>query len=530
MAVAPAPLLQQLVSVDPATLETVGAVDTATPASIDQALAVARRAAGIWGGRPLGERSLLLRRLAAALLAAQDEVVETIVRESGKPRVEALTADVFVALDVIRWLARNVTRVLGEERLPMRQPQLLHKRARLRYEPVGVVAIVSPWNFPLGVPLTQVATAIAAGNAVVLKPSELTPLTGGWIEELARRAGAPAGLVTVVQGRGVETGATLVAHPGVDQVIFTGSTVTGRSVAAAAAERLCPVVLELGGKDPMVVLDDADLERAVEGALWGAFTNCGQVCSGIERIYVHHALHDAFVDALVRRACALRLGHGLTGTVDLGPLVSAVQRDRVEALVADAVATGATLATGGGRPDIGLPGWFHEPTVLLGEPAAARVRREELFGPVVTVVSIEDEADGIARANDTDFGLGASVWTRSPERAARVGRALQAGSVWMNDHAYSYGACQAPWGGTKASGHGRTHSKHGLYAVSHIKFLDRDGGRLRPPWWYPYSSEAADGFRGALGTLYSHGVAARARAVLSHHRGLLRLGRRMRRP
>lgn len=519
-----------IVSVDPATLERVGSVPVSAPNNLDQAVETARDAARVWARQPLTARSRLLRSIGVALLEASDEVSTAIVAESGKPRLEALTADVFVALDVSRWLARNAARLLADERLPMRQPYLAHKRARLRYEPCGVVGIVSPWNFPLGVPFTQALTAIAAGNAVVLKPSELTPLTGAWIEELLRRAGAPEGLVSVVQGTGGIVGARLVSHPGVDHLLFTGSTTTGRAVAAAAAERLLPAVLELGGKDPMLVLDDADLGRAVEGALWGAFTNCGQVCSGIERIYVAASCHDAFVERLVTRTRQLRIGHGMKDGVDLGPLISEARRTEVEALVADAVQAGATIATGGARPETGLPGWFHEPTILLGEPERARLRDEEIFGPVVTVVSVEDEEDGIARANASPFGLGASVWSRDARRAHRVASAIEAGSVWTNDHAYSYGACQAPWGGTKASGHGRTHSKHGLYAMSQVKFLDSDSGRLRPPWWYPYGARATDGFRGALTTLYSQGMAARARSAARHRRELVALGRRMFKP
>jgi succinate-semialdehyde dehydrogenase/glutarate-semialdehyde dehydrogenase len=316
----------------------------------------------------------------------------------------------------------------------------------------------------------------------------------------------------------------------VDAVVFTGSTEVGRVVAARCAERLCPVTLELGGKDPMLVLDDADLGRAVEGALWGSFTNCGQVCSGVERIYVARELYEPFATGLVERAASLRLGRGDDLSTEIGPLISAEQRDRVEALVADAVERGAVVATGGARAEIGLPGWFFEPTVLLETPVEARTELEEIFGPVVTVSKVENESDGVLRANASRYALGASVWTRSRERARRVSAQLTAGSVWMNDCAYSYGAHQAPWGGRKDSGHGRTHSKHGLHALSQVKFADEDRGRLAPPWWYPYDARSADGFRGAFRLLYGHGARARARAAW-RHRGDLRslAGRALRR-
>jgi len=516
----------ELVSVDPATLLEVGRVPVTETEALGEIVSEARLAQHTWGREPLEARARLLRNVAHVLLADGEDVARTIVRETGKPLVEAYTSELFVCLDNLTWLAANLSGVLRRERIPVPQPYLPHKRAWLSYEPVGVVGIVSAWNFPLGVPLTQAASAVAAGNAVVLKPSELTPLTGRFVEELFRRAGAPVGLVRVVQGPGETIGDALVRQRGIHKLVFTGSADAGRSVAARAAQRLCPITLELGGKDPMLVLDDADLCRAIEGALWASFANCGQVCSGVERIYVARALYEPFVSGLGERAGALRIGRGDDPRTDLGPLVTEQQRVRVEALIADAVACGAEVVAGGGRPDIGLPGWFHEPTVLAGEPASALIRSEEAFGPVVTVVMIDNDEDGIRRANDSRHGLGASVWTRDRDRGRRVAERIEAGSVWVNDHAYSYGLGQAPWGGRKESGIGRTHSKHGLYAMSQLKYTDADGGRLTPPWWYPYSDMVVDGFRGALGVLYGDGVAARLAAVRRHRRGLLELGKR----
>jgi succinate-semialdehyde dehydrogenase/glutarate-semialdehyde dehydrogenase len=460
------------------------------------------------------------------LLAHREQIAASIVAETGKPKLEAVTTELFVALDTSVWLSRNLGRVLADERVPFRQPYALHKRGRLRYEPVGVVGLVAPWNFPFSIPFTQAATAVAAGNGVVVKPSELTPFTGAWVERIFELAGAPPGLVRVVQGLGTQTGDALVGSPGIDAVVFTGSAVAGRAVAEHAAARLCPVTLELGGKDPMLVLADADLPRAIEGALWGAFSNCGQICSGIERIYVEGDLYEPFLEGLATRAQGLRIGRGDELSTELGPLISERQRQTVEGLVADAVEHGAEIVTGGGRPDVGLPGWFHEPTVLAGEPAEARLRSEEIFGPVVTVVNIENAADGIARANDSPFGLGASVWTRDGATARAVSTQLEAGSVWTNDVAYSYGTCQAPWGGRKGSGYGRTHGKHGLYAMSEVKFFDSDSGRLSPPWWFPYGERSADGFAGVLEGAFASGVAARASGVWRHRHGIVELGRR----
>ena len=301
----PSSLGSELRVVNPATLAEVGLVRVTEPEGIGEIVAEARLAQERWARQPFAARTRLLRDAARVLLESLDEIAATIVAETGKPLLEAITSEGFVSLDAAVWLARHAEHALQDERVPFTQPHLLQKRARLSYEPVGVVAIVSPWNFPFSIPFTQAATAVAAGNAAVVKPAELTPLSGAWVEEIFRRAGAPAGLVRVVQGAGEVVGDALVRARGVGRIVFTGSGEVGRTVAVRAAERLCPVTLELGGKDPMLVLADADLDRAVEGALWGSFSNCGQICSGVERIYVEGDLFDPFVSRLAARASAL---------------------------------------------------------------------------------------------------------------------------------------------------------------------------------------------------------------------------------
>jgi succinate-semialdehyde dehydrogenase/glutarate-semialdehyde dehydrogenase len=516
---------EELRPVDPATLEELGSVPVSPPEAVAEAVTEARLAGERWAQSTFAERRALLVAVAQEVLARADHLAATVTAESGKPLVESYTADLFVALDNIVWAAANAERVLRPERLRFPQPHLRHKRGWLLYEPLGAVAVISPWNFPLGIPLTQAAFAVAAGNAVVLKPSELTPLTGAWVERLFREAGAPEGLVRVVQGR-AETAEALVRAAGVAKVLFTGSGKVARLVAAAAGKRLRPVTLELGGKDPMLVFEDADLDRAVAGALWGSFSNCGQVCSAVERIYVAQPLYEAFVEELVRRARELRIGRGEELGTELGPLIAEDRRAHVEELVADAVGRGAELRTGGLAADAGLPGWFYEPTVLTGVEREARIEQEEIFGPVVTVAPFRDEADAVRLANGSSFGLGASVWTRDLERAQRLAPKLDAGSVWTNDVQYSYGTGQAAWGGVKASGFGRTHSKHGLYDLSRVKYADLDHGKVPVPWWYPYDRGAVDGFAGALELLYGDGWARKLGKAWQHRRGLVRLGRR----
>ena len=500
--------------VNPATLEPVGVVPVTDAEGVAVRLAAARTAQAAWSEAPVREKRAALERLARLVLDRADEIADTVVAETAKPRVEAFTTELYPALDALTWLVKNAAAVLAPERLRYRQPHLLQKRGWLLYEPRGVIGVISPWNFPFTIPFTQVAYCVAAGNGVVLKPSELTPLSGLLVERLFADAGVPAGLVGAVPGDGT-TGEHLVAA-GVDKIVFTGSAATGRQVAAAAGRRLVPVTLELGGKDPMVVLDDADLPRAVDGALWSSFVNCGQVCSGVERIYVESALYEPFVEELARKARELRLGD------EVGPLISEEQRDHVSSLVDDAVARGAHASAGGRTPV--RQGWFYEPTVLTGVPREARIEREETFGPVVTVARAADERAAIRAANDSTFGLGASVWTRDAARAARVAGRLRAGSVWHNDHAYSYGAAQASWGGRGASGFGRTHSKHGLYELVDVKFVDRDRGRIPVPWWYPYGAGTAEAFSGALEVLYGK----RLRGLWRERGALLALARRYR--
>jgi acyl-CoA reductase-like NAD-dependent aldehyde dehydrogenase len=517
---APSTDLAELRSVNPATLEPLGSVPASRPEDVAEAVADARLAAERWAQSSFAERRALLGRVAVAVLDHAEEIAATVTAETGKPLVESYTAELFVALDNLVWAASNAGRVLRAERLRYPQPHLRHKRGWLLYEPLGVVGVISPWNFPFGIPFTQAAFAVAAGNAVVVKPSELAPLSGAWVERLF-----PHGLVRVVQGGG-EVGEALVRAPGTAKVVFTGSGETGRRVASLAGERLRPVTLELGGKDPMLVFEDADLDRAVAGALWGAFANCGQVCSGVERIYVARPLHEAFVEELARRARALRIGRGDELQTELGPLITEEQRARVEELVDDATGRGAEVRLGAARPEVDLPGWFYEPTILTGVEREARIEREEIFGPVVTVTAFGDEDEALRLANGSSFGLGASVWTRDLDRAHRLARRLDAGSVWTNDVSYSYGTGQASWGGTKESGYGRTHSKHGLYELSRVKFADLDRGRVPVPWWFPYDEGVLEGFRGMAGLLYGQGLGRRLGSAWRHRRGMLALGRR----
>jgi acyl-CoA reductase-like NAD-dependent aldehyde dehydrogenase len=476
---------------------------------VESAVEEAARAGEDWRAASLGARAGVLRRAANVMLERADEIAAVVSGETGKPRTEALSHDLFPALDHATWLARNVGKVLCPRRIRYSQPHLLQKRAWETYEPYGVVAVISPWNVPFAIPFTSVATAIAAGNAVALKPSELTPACGELVRDVLDEAGAPRGLVSVVQGDGA-AGEALVADPRVAKVFFTGSVTVGRRVAAAAGARGCPVVLELGGKDAFLVFADADLDRAVDGALFAAFTGAGQVCVSAERIYVDRRVHDEFVRRFVAGAEALRPYE------DVGALISERQRARVETLVGEA---GGEILTGGR----GGGGAFYEPTVVLQPTADAAIHRDEIFGPAVTIHSFETEDHAVALANASEFALGASVWTRDLRRARRVARRVEAGMVWVNDFGYSYGAGQATWGGAKASGFGRTLSTHGLRECVQVKLVDEDRGWLRPAWWFPYDDRTATALRNGLWVLYGD---QRVRSAWRYRRDVLHLVRR----
>jgi acyl-CoA reductase-like NAD-dependent aldehyde dehydrogenase len=491
----------ELVSVNPATLEPVGSVRCTDPSEVPDVVAAARAAQERWAVVPPAARARVVRDAAGIVRLHADDIVDTVVAETAKPRTEAITSDLYTAVDHAAWLAKHAPRILADERIRFAPLHLKTKQGWLVYQPLGVVGIITPWNIPFGIPFSQTVSAVAAGNAVVLKPSELTPLCAEWLPHVLAEAGAPAGLVQVVQGDG-SLGEAVVGEPGVAKVFFTGSAATGRRVAAAAGARGCPVVLELGGKDPMLVFADADLERAVDGALYASFLNAGQACVSAERIYVERPVYDDFAQRLAARARELKLGE------EVGPLISERQRDVVERL------TGARRAE--------RKGWFLEPTVIRGA-----LPDEEIFGPAVTVEPFEDEDDAVRRANDTEFGLAASVWSRDLAKARRVSRRIAAGMVWVNDFGYSFSTGPAPWGGVKGSGFGRTSSKHGLFECVQVKYVDSDSGRLRPPWWFPYDAETERALRVALDVLYGSGL-QRWGDAWRHRRELRHLVRRSR--
>jgi succinate-semialdehyde dehydrogenase/glutarate-semialdehyde dehydrogenase len=465
---------------DPATGKEVGVYRQMTADEVGERVAWARRSFPAWSQSSLAERSRILRRAAAILAEEAGRYAEEIAAENGKTRFEALLTEIYGTADLMVYYAKNARKFLGPVRVSG-SLLLPFRKVYYRFEPKGVIGIISPWNYPLSLSAGPVVSAVAAGNTVVLKPSSQTTRSGLIVKEVLDRAGLPAGVVEVVTGSGSGAGQALVDHPDLDMLYFTGSTEVGRGVNLAAARRLIPAVMELGGKDVAIVTRNADLDRAANGVAWASFTNCGQTCIATELILVDRSVYEPFVERLTRVVQELKPGKR---TGEVGSMTMASQLRIVEEQLEDARKKGARVLTGGKRPD--LPGMFFYPTLLADTTPEMKVRTDETFGPLKPIIPFDTIDEAIALANSSEYGLSGSVYTQDREEGQRIARQLKTGSVNINEGLMTQAFPGLPFGGVKKSGLGRSHGIEGLRAFTDLKSITEYYGKVkRELIWYP---------------------------------------------
>ncbi|MBO0722573.1 MAG: aldehyde dehydrogenase family protein [Blastocatellia bacterium] len=498
----------------PSTLEKLGEVAVNTPSEVGASAGRAREAFRVWSSLNLKERGEVMLTAREYFVSRREELIELICAENGKPRLEALVEVMYVC-DVITFYAKRARRFLKPQRVT---PHLLrNKKVTVHYRARGVIGMITPWNYPLILTIGEAIPALISGNAVIIKPSEWTPLIAlrgaSLIHDAFKAHGLPAEILQIVNGYG-ETGGVLVDEA--DMIAFTGSVRTGQAVAARAARRLIPVSLELGGKDPLIVLRDADLERAANAAVWGAFTNSGQVCISVERVYVEDAIADEFTRRVVEKTRALRQGadSGRDKRMDVGAMTFPKQIEVVEEQIADATARGAQILVGG-RRNQDLEGRYFEPTVLTKVDHSMKIMTEETFGPVLPIMRVRDEAEALRLANDSNYGLNASVFTRDRARGERLAAKVEAGMTCVNDVLAGFGVTDAPSGGLKASGIGKRHGPEGIRRFCHQQVIVTDRfGMKRELFWFPYGAKSERLIDRALGFMFSRRLSSKIKNLL----------------
>ena len=480
----------EIISYNPATGEEFGRVENTSAEDVKTVVANAREAFQTWRKTSFAERKKFVMKAREVILAEMDEIALLISNESGKPVAESLSMEIAPVLDLMQFFAKKSEKILKPRKVNIGLYATLGRTSKIIYQPLGVVGIIPAWNYPFSIPLGETVMSLMAGNTVVLKPSELTPFIGLKIGEIFEKAGLPENVVQVVTGAGA-TGAALV-ESAPDKIMFTGSVATGKKIAEAAAKNLTSVVLELGGKDPMVVFADANLELAAGAAVWGAFCNSGQSCSSVERLYVEESAAAELTRKIVEKTKQLKQGAGSVETTDIGAMSSQKQLEIVKDHVESFQQEGAKILTGGKSHDL-----FFEPTVISGANNSMRAMQEETFGPTLPIATFRTEEEAINLANDSEFGLTASVWTRDLTKGKRVAEKIEAGTVCVNEVLYTHGIGQTPWGGFKNSGNGRTHGVEGLMELVQPQHIHVNKLAILPnAWWMPYGANAIETFKG----------------------------------
>lgn len=476
----------------PVTMEVTGELECANAADVQAAVQKARQAQISWAALSFKERAAYMTKAQEIVLRRQDDIVERVVSETGKARTDAFSMEVFSCLDSICYYGKNAEKFLKPEKVKPHGVMGFAKKVSVTYRPLGVVGIITPWNGPLVLAINPAVQALMAGNAVVIKGSEVTPYSTKMAEEIFTEAGLPDGLLQVLMGDG-ETGAAL-CEAGVDKISFTGSVNTGRKVAESCARQLIPCTLELGGKDAMIVCADADIDRAAQGAVVGSCMNTGHYCCGTERIYVMAEVYDEFVKKCTEITSELKQGSDLGFNEDVGAVFWDKQMDIIENHVDDARAKGAEILVGGER-NTDLPGLYYKPTLMTGVSHDMAIMKSETFGPILCIQKVNSESEAIQLANDSDYGLSGNVWSQDKDKATQIAMSMDTGSVSINDIAVTYGIPVAPFGGVKTSGVGRVNGKQGIrgYTKTVPIITEKRGGNM--PNAFPYTTEKAEGMK-----------------------------------
>lgn len=486
---------------NPATGEELGQVPNTAMRDLPDMFNRARRAQKLWGEKSFKQRAQAITKMRKYIVAHADELSSIISKSNGKTRVDALATEVLPCSLACDWYSRHAEKVLGDKKIAIDSLLFFNKRTVMQRKPLGVVGIISPWNYPLSIPFGEIVMGLMAGNAILLKVAAATPLVGEAINRIVESADLPKGLFQQIVGSGGEVSTALFENS-IDKIFFTGSVDVGKQLMAQASQTLTPLSLELGGNDPMIVFEDADLERAANGAAWAGFQNAGQSCGGVERVYVHESVYEEFLALMIEKTRALRHGSGESFDVDIGSMTTKGQLNTVLRHVEDALQKGARIVAQS-RPVGSQKGFFHPATLMVDTTEDMLLIRDETFGPVIPVMKFSSETEAIAAANNSDLALTSSVWTKNLARGKRVAALLESGVTTINDHLYTHGLSEMPWGGWKHSGLGRTHGYEGLLEMTHAKAINWDIlPAKRNLWWYPFDETTYQGLLNAQRFVY----------------------------
>jgi succinate-semialdehyde dehydrogenase/glutarate-semialdehyde dehydrogenase len=509
-------------SINPATLDPVGEVCLASSEECQRAVEAAKSAFPGWRDVSITEKKNIFRQAKKILLHRSEDVARLITEEKGSPLSESLSGEVMGILEALDYYIHTLGRSLRPLKMKHHMSLFRHKRGSFHFQPLGVTLIISPWNFPFFLPACDVLSALASGNTVVFRPSTSTPLIGLMIGEMLMEAGLPPGVLNVVNCK-TSLAEELILNPDVQTIMFTGSVPTGKRIMELASRNMSNIVLELGGKDPMIVLKDADLERASRGAVWVAFMNCGQSCASVERLYVDQEVAEEFCQRVLDLTKKIRVGNPLNPGVEMGPLATPSQLKTVEEHIQDAKDKGARILWGGEKINE-LPGYFLQPTVLTEVNHSMKIMQEETFGPTLPIMTFSEPEEAVYLANDSIYGLTASVWTKNKKQASWISNKIETGTVTVNDHMSSAIEPAALWGGVKQTGIGRSHGIFGLQHLTNIKFISLDFSKKKTlMWWYPYNPSWQKLLEKALVLFYHDRLKEKAKASISLLRHFLRI-------